>query len=74
MNGIPVFKPSSNEGSVHASKSINNDSVTRIGEHLDKTSHMASTGLTAWLTGWSPDLRETGGFEAKLRKEGSWRD
>jgi len=37
-NGIPVFKQSSNGGSVHACKSIN-DSVTRIGEHLDKTSH-----------------------------------
>jgi len=32
------FKQSSNGGSVHASKSIN-DSVTRIGEHLDKTSY-----------------------------------
>jgi len=37
-NGIPVFEQSSNGGSVRASKSIN-DSVTRIGEHLDKTSH-----------------------------------
>jgi len=37
-NGIAVFKQSSNGGSVCASKSIN-DNVTRIGEHLDKTSH-----------------------------------
>jgi len=37
-NGIPVFEQSSNGGSVHASKSIN-DSVTRIGEHLDKKMH-----------------------------------
>jgi len=67
-NGIPVFEQSSNGGSVRTSKSIN-DSVTRIGEHLDKC-FMASTGLTAYLTGWLPDLRETGGLGAKLRKEG----
>jgi len=37
-NGIPVFEQSSNGGSGRASKIIN-DSVTRIGEHLDKTMH-----------------------------------
>jgi len=37
-NGIPVFNQSRNGGSVCPSKSIN-DSITRIGEHLDKTTH-----------------------------------